>query len=241
MNLIDFINDLKKSKYWSMLLNRHNVIMVHLIGSQLTKVLDDQSDIDLLFLCTDCSMQKWENFYSFDYKGVPVHICWHNINSYIYHDNLQLNLNKISGLTCSFIDNIPEHIIYLRDGYDNGLNYLLSVKNEVSSVASNIVLYCGKKLMDSILKEGLLPDYQNKWLHHLVMCYNIAHHEELDKTYLLNLKRITEQELSNEVKNKFIIHLEQIRNYVDSLDIELLQLEAQKLNYQIQQNFQLRR
>lgn len=236
----DFITELKQTDYWRMLFNKHDVVMIHLIGSYLTCLTDDKSDIDLLLLCADMPPNSRDNLLKFKYKDKSVHICYHSLHSYIYH-TANLHLSKLCGVQCQFLHDRPESIVYIRDGHEMGLDYLLSIKSEVSNVSSNILLYCAKHIVEGALENGLSSEYRTKWLHHMVMCYNIVSGTEIDRHFLTRLKRIRTDGITSEDERLLWTLLKEIWQYINTLDIVSLQNSACKLNLSIQQKFELRR
>ena len=214
----EILTKIKESKFWNILMSKHDVLLMHIIGSNLTGLLDEKSDLDILVICSDISQNHWEDVYRFDYKGCPVHLCYHQISSYLQVTPC-IQLNQLHGVTCQYLK--KDHFIYIKPGCEKLVDKLLEMQKELSIVGCNYFIYCGKDLIHEWMNTQLLDDSKYcKWLHHILLCWDILENANTDVSFLTRIKRIKYTGISEEDRSRCIEKLKYVSDYLTTLNIE---------------------
>lgn len=204
--LSNFIEDLKQSKFYNSIIDKHKVILMFISGSRIIGVTDERSDYDIIVVVDDNQEVSTQEYLI--YNGVKVH--WYYIPLAQF-----ITANSRESLRCYgkvlFANIRDDVIIYSNPDYEDVTKLLLDNKNAIAANGANKTYRTYSNLIRSILEAGaILPQHHTKFLSHLcVVSLAITGEKLTDETrsLLRQLKRIRWQPVSDEAKAWCVVRL----------------------------------
>ena len=195
-----FINDFKQSNYYKQIYteNESNTVLgIYLVGSTCMGLDDDNSDYDITVLTLKGDyIDKSEEFH-LRYKGKKVH-WWYLPISMLF--DLYSDLRTMTPLQLHYITS--DFIIYENPDYKMLLERLFSYKNEISTLAVYKFFDGHMSVINEVVEKDTIPSewFFYKYLYHLCNATYYLYDEEVDITFLKELKRVYCKPISEEVK-----------------------------------------
>lgn len=208
----EFIADLTNSKFYRMLFDGKDVVMIYIAGSRIYNVLDDRSDYDIVVI-TNNDDQDYPNEYLI-YKGKKVHWYWRNIDNFI-ETGKTYTMRYYGNVLFSYI--CEDCIIYKNEKYTDRINQLLERKHEIGLNGAKLFYESQKQLIESICKKSRIDesDY-TKFLCHLCVTSYYVLNEPIDKELVLKAKRIRWQPVDEDTKWKIIERLRLLKDFMET-------------------------
>ena len=215
---IDFINKLKSSKYFNLLFDKPEVILVALCGSRVTGVVDEHSDYDITVLTTSENLSPSD--YRLGYSGKEVHWYYQNICDFVSNNKTRLTMFFL----CQFLIGCltPDYIIYANPKYQELVNYLLSIQPQFREIGGRMMYNKCTLYTETPLREGHIDKkYYTKFWGQLVLASYILKKEKIDKSLVLAAKRIKYKEMTDEIMNAVIERVRVLEQYVETVFFDM--------------------
>jgi hypothetical protein len=219
INFEQFVLDFKNSKYWNLLFDKYKVLMVQVIGSQLTEYIDDRSDIDIMVICENSPLEQEESIIRLKYEGHSVHWYYRNYKNY-FDLSCKKGLTHIHANTLQYLT--QDKILYVDDKFKPALEFLLENKNEISKIAAKRFTIIFNKHIADTLENNLSEAYYTKWLSHLMICYSVLTNMQIDYDLLMAIKRIRWLPTTEEQRTQCCEILRELRVLIEGEDINAL-------------------
>lgn len=218
--LSDFITDLKASKFYDLLFDGYNVVMIYVAGSNLYCATDDRSDYDLIVI-VDGEGSEYPNQY-LTYDGAKVHWYWRNIDEFIESGNTYPMRYYGNVLFGYITDN---NIIYRNDDYAEVIDNLITHKHQIGVNGARLFYNAMTPLINSVLDDECINKVNyTKHLGHLCVTSFFVLDEPIDKELVCNIKRIRWQPCEDCYKEQAVERLKMLRAYMES---EINEVEAE--------------
>ena len=208
----EFIADLTNSKFYRMLFDGKDVVMIYIAGSRIYNVLDDRSDYDIVVI-TNKDDQDYPKEY-LTYKGKKVHWYWRNIDNFI-ETGQTYTMRYYGNVLFGYIQD--DCIIYKNEAYSDRIKDLFTRKNEIALSGAKLFYASQQQLVESICEKSRIDesDY-TKFLGHLCVTSYYVLNEPIDKELVLKAKRIRWQPVTEEDKQKIIQRLLLLKNWIEN-------------------------
>lgn len=208
----EFIADLTNSKFYRMLFDGKDVVMIYIAGSRIYNVLDDRSDYDIVVI-TNKDDQDYPNEY-LTYKGKKVHWYWRNIDNFIETGKtytMRYYGNVLFGYICE------DCIIYKNEKYADKINDLLNNKRDIAINGAKLFYNAMKPLVERICEKSRIDEFDyTKYLGHLCVTSYYVLNEPIDKELVLKAKRIRWQPVDEDTKGKIIERLRLLKDFMET-------------------------
>ena len=208
----EFIADLTNSKFYRMLFDGKDVVMIYIAGSRIYNVLDDRSDYDIVVI-TNKDDQDYPNEY-LTYKGKKVHWYWRNIDNFIETGKtytMRYYGNVLFGYICE------DCIIYKNEKYADKINDLLNNKRYIAINGAKLFYNAMKPLVERICEKSRIDEFDyTKYLGHLCVTSYYVLNEPIDKELVLKAKRIRWQPVDEDTKGKIIERLRLLKDFMET-------------------------
>lgn len=221
----EFIESLKNSRFFSLLFDRPEVILVTLCGSRVTGVTDWHSDYDITVLTTSVDCEK--SVYRLKYQNHDVHWYYQNINDFVYID--QNNIATMNFL-CPFLLGLlsEDYVIYKNPKYEAVINYIFSIKQKLLEIGGVGFYNKCANIVNPIIRDGEIEEKRyTKFIGHLVLISDILNDREVDEELVLAGKRIKYKQITNEQEQAIIEKFKSLKNYVENNPINVEELQKQ--------------
>ena len=213
--LSDFITDLKQSKYYNNILDKHDVIMLYVSGSRIIDVTDERSDYDLIAVVNESEVVESEEFLI--YNGVKVHWYYIPLSEFI----AQKGNHSLRCYGAVLFANIrDEVVVYINPAHEALSNFLITTKNIIA--CNGMKNFCDRqaRLIQSVVEAGeVLPEHYTKILGHLCVTSMAATGERISdetRNFLREIKRIRWQPVSDEAKKWCVERLKLLKHLSES-------------------------
>ena len=208
----EFIADLTNSKFYQMLFDGKDVVMIYIAGSRIYNVLDDRSDYDIVVI-TNKDDQDYPNEY-LTYKGKKVHWYWRNIDNFI-ETGKTYTMRYYGNVLFGYIRD--DCIVYKNEAYSDKIKDLLARKKEIASNGVQLFYASQKQLVESICEKSRIDesDY-TKFLGHLCVTSYYVLNEPVDPSVVLPAKRIRWQPVDEDTKGKIIERLRLLKDFIET-------------------------
>lgn len=208
----EFIADLTNSKFYRVLFDGKDVVMIYIAGSRIYNVLDDRSDYDIVVI-TNKDDQDYPNEY-LTYKGKKVHWYWRNIDNFIETGKtytMRYYGNVLFGYICE------DCIIYKNEKYADKINDLLNNKRDIAINGAKLFYNAMKPLVERICEKSRIDEFDyTKYLGHLCVTSYYVLNEPIDKELVLKAKRIRWQPVDEDTKGKIIERLRLLKDFMET-------------------------
>lgn len=208
----EFIADLTNSKFYRVLFDGKDVVMIYIAGSRIYNVLDDRSDYDIVVI-TNKDDQDYPNEY-LTYKGKKVHWYWRNIDNFIETGKtytMRYYGNVLFGYICE------DCIIYKNEKYADKINDLLNNKRDIAINGAKLFYNAMKPLVERICEKSRIDEFDyTKYLGHLCVTSYYVLNEPIDKELVLKAKRIRWQPVDENTKGKIIERLRLLKDFMET-------------------------
>ena len=223
----EFILKLKSSRFFNLLLDKPETILIALCGSRITGVTDDHSDYDITILTTneDCH----ESDYRLRYNGHDVHWYYHNINDFIYSDLGQPLMNFLCPFLLGFVNS--DYIIYQNPKYQKVINYILSKRRELQEIGGRrLYERCLDRIEEPMNSGCIDKKYFTKFWGHLLLISDVLNNKEINKDLVLAGKRIRYKPIAKEQEQLMIEKIKSLKLYIENnpMDIESAKQEIKR-------------
>lgn len=229
----EFILRFKNSRFFNLLFDKPEVVLIALCGSRITGVTDEHSDYDITILTTNENCK--ESDYRLRYNDHDVHWYYHNINHFIYTDQSLPAMNFLCPFLLGLVN--ESYLIYQNPKYKNVIKYIFSIKNELCEIG-------GRSLYQKCLNFTQVPieagkinkKYYTKFWGHLILISDILNNIEINKELVLAGKRIRYKKISDQQEKLIIEKIKQLKNHILNvpIDIEDVKQEiAQNINLKL--------
>lgn len=212
----EFIADLTNSKFYQMLFDGKDVVMIYIAGSRIYNVLDDRSDYDIVVI-TNKDDQDYPNEY-LTYKGKKVHWYWRNIDNFIETGKtytMRYYGNVLFGYICE------DCIIYKNEKYADKINDLLNNKRDIAINGAKLFYNAMKPLVERICEKSRIDEFDyTKYLGHLCVTSYYVLNEPIDKELVLKAKRIRWQPVDEDTKGKIIERLRLLKDFMETKTLQ---------------------
>lgn len=210
-----FIAEFVNTSYYKQLIARNDVVAVLISGSQALNIVDEHSDYDLVVLTTSGFWEDVSKKYYLTYKGIKVH--WYRVPL----DRLTIfeeqGLLRLSGLN-SLRSLRPELFIYTNPVYEQQIKLLYLHINEIADAGVYWLVKTNYEFIQDILQTGKILEHNySKRIYHLCVASYQIYREPLDVKFLLSIKRIKWQPVSDKYKQHAVIRLQKLMDYYLSL------------------------
>lgn len=196
--LNEFISDFRNTKYYQQILDNNKVILMYVSGSRVLGITDERSDYDIVVVVDDTIDSSSKSMLT--YEGVRVHWYFRPLAEFIC--GYGCGLSSFGAVLFGMLTN--EKVIYANPDYDAVCNLIMSNRKFIAWNGLHYVVDRYSDLVDSVTEDGvILPKNYTKILCHLCVssCYALKHQlTEEEKGYLLQIKRIRWQPVSDEAK-----------------------------------------
>lgn len=208
----EFIADLTNSKFYRMLFDGKDVVMIYIAGSRIYNVLDDRSDYDIVVI-TNKDDQDYPDEY-LTYKGKKVHWYWRNIDNFI-ETGKTYTMSYYGNVLFGYIRD--DCIVYKNEAYSDKIKDLLARKKEIASNGVRLFYASQKQLVESICEKSRIDesDY-TKFLGHLCVTSYYVLNEPIDASVVLPAKRIRWQPVGEDTKGKIIERLRLLKDFMET-------------------------
>lgn len=192
-----FIEELKQSKFYSNMLDNHEVVMMFVSGSRMLDVTDERSDYDVIAIVNAVNEDESDEYLT--YEGLRVHWYYIPLANFIAAQGRHV-LQSIGAV--QFANIRDEVIVFSNPQYDAVCSLLLSNKDEIA--ANGVEVFCKRygNLIDSVVGAGeIAPKDYTKMLYHLCVASLTVVGERLTektRSMLRQLKRIRWQTVNDE-------------------------------------------
>lgn len=208
----EFIADLTNSKFYRMLFDGKDVVMIYIAGSRIYNVLDNRSDYDIVVI-TNKDDQDYPDEY-LTYKGKKVHWYWRNIDNFIETGNtyaMRYYGNVLFGYICE------DCIIYKNEKYADKINDLLNNKRDIAINGAKLFYNAMKPLVERICEKSRIDEFDyTKYLGHLCVTSYYVLNEPIDCDVVLPAKRIRWQPVDEDTKGKIIERLRLLKGFIET-------------------------
>lgn len=208
----EFIADLTNSKFYRMLFDGKDVVMIYIAGSRIYNVLDNRSDYDVVVI-TNKDDQDYPDEY-LTYKGKKVHWYWRNIDNFIETGNtyaMRYYGNVLFGYICE------DCIIYKNEKYADKINDLLNNKRDIAINGAKLFYNAMKPLVERICEKSRIDEFDyTKYLGHLCVTSYYVLNEPIDCDVVLPAKRIRWQPVDEDTKGKIIERLRLLKDFIET-------------------------
>ena len=208
----EFIADLTNSKFYRMLFDGKDVVMIYIAGSRIYNVLDNRSDYDIIVI-TNKDDQDYPDEY-LTYKGKKVHWYWRNIDNFIETGNtyaMRYYGNVLFGYICE------DCIIYKNEKYADKINDLLNNKRDIAINGAKLFYNAMKPLVERICEKSRIDEFDyTKYLGHLCVTSYYVLNEPIDCDVVLPAKRIRWQPVDEDTKGKIIERLRLLKDFIET-------------------------
>ena len=215
---VDFINKLKRSKFFDLMFDKPEVVLIVLCGSRITGVIDNHSDYDITVLTTNENLEPSD--YRLGYNGKEVHWYYQNIYKFVSNDETKPTMFFLCPLLMGCLRS--EYVIYTNPKYHEVLDYLLSVQTQLQEIGGRM-LY--KKCLSYItlpLKDNHIDKkYYTKFWGQLVLASYVLKKEKINKSLVLAAKRIKYKEMTDGVMNSVIERVRILEQYVKTVFFDM--------------------
>lgn len=208
----EFIADLTNSKFYRMLFDGKDVVMIYIAGSRIYNVLDNRSDYDIVVI-TNKDDQDYPDEY-LTYKGKKVHWYWRNIDNFIETGNtyaMRYYGNVLFGYICD------DCIVYKNEKYADKINDLLNNKRDIAINGAKLFYNAMKPLVERICEKSRIDEFDyTKYLGHLCVTSYYVLNEPIDCDVVLPAKRIRWQPVDEDTKGKIIERLRLLKDFIET-------------------------
>lgn len=206
----EFIADLTNSKFYRMLFDGKDVVMIYIAGSRLYNVLDGRSDYDIVVLINGDSEHNSNEFLM--YKGRKVHWYWRNVETLIKEKNTY-SIWCYGSVLFGYISD--DCIIYKNEKYADQINFLLSHKHEIALKGAEEFYKTQERLVEEICRKSRIDENNyTKFLGHLCVTSYYVLNEPIDASVVLPAKRIRWQPVDEDTKGKIIERLRLLKDFM---------------------------
>lgn len=197
--LTNFIEELKKSKFYKNIVNQQNIILLYVSGSRLIDVADDKSDYDLVAIVDENIEQESDEYLT--YNGKKVHWYYVPLNNFLIAEGKHL-IQSYGAVLFRYIT--EEYVIFVNPKYDSVCKLLIENKDLIAKMGVKKVCKNYEDLISVIAySQSIDPMYHSKILSHLCVASLVLTGESITpqiRAMLLQLKRIRWQPVSDEAK-----------------------------------------
>lgn len=212
MNNSKFIQDLQKSKFFNLLFDGKDVVMIYLAGSRLYGALDERSDYDIIVVVNGENQCVSSKFLT--YNGLKVHWYWRNIET-LKNSDTSVAMNCYGSMLFGLLS--EENIIYKNEAHMVQVNDLLLNKQDIALMGVKAFYKTQEQLVETICsKQQINESDYTKFLGHLCVCSYYVLGEPIDEELVLKAKRIRWQPVTDEDKQKIIQRLLLLKNWVEN-------------------------
>ncbi len=214
----EFIKKLKSSRFFNLLFDKPEVLLIVLCGSRITGITDDHSDYDITILTTNEKCK--ESDYRLRYEEHDVHWYYHNINDFIYTDEKFPAMNSL----CPFLLGLTneDYIIYKNPKYQNVIDYIFSIKKELLEIGGRTLYKKCLNYIQNPIETGVIDKkYYTKFWGHLIFISDILNNISVDKQLVLAGKRIRYKEITKQQEQAMIGKIKQLKDYIKNNPIDV--------------------
>lgn len=223
INIEQLIVDFKNSKYWNLLFEKYKVLMIQVVGSQLTGYVDERSDLDLIVICEDSPIEE-EPLIRLRYDGHSIHWCYKNYK-YAFTFDGKTRLNQLDIMSRYYLT--MDKILYVDDKFKPASDFLVENKDIMSKLAAKVFALRFDELINNVLNSNCDKKHYTKWLSHLMMCYGVLTDTQIDYDLLMAIKRIRWSPTTEEQRVKCCEILRALQSLVANDDIDALTSELE--------------
>lgn len=220
----EFIDAIKKCKYYGEIFSGKNVAFVFLGGSRLIKNPDSKSDYDINVVTVDDEGFSHCNK-CLTYKGVKVHWYYRSLKTLVspLHPLVSVGNSQLAYLT-------EKDIIYVNPTYQKEYDNFLSNIQWISRLASYQLYEKQKDIIAKIIGQGEIKEEdKTKFLHHLCLSSYILTGEKEDWPALSSIKRIRWEEVPSEYQAIAVERIKVLDKYIKDNPIDVL-AETEAIN-----------
>lgn len=204
--------------------NEHyKVLAIQLVGSQLTELHTEDSDVDLIVICENSPLENEPSKISLQYQGIHIH--WHYINYRSYFD-----YKDIFGIKSTYLHQLhwstKESFVYIDPDFQQGIDFLLSNKSLYIIPCLRRFLYAQRTYLIRVCEEGFTNYNRGKIFYHFLYSYAILFSEALDLQYVKEIKAIYHKRPSIEADNYTLPRMQKLLSIIPS-DEEMAQLQKE--------------
>lgn len=214
-----FIEAFRQTSYYHTIIQKENVVAVYIAGSRAFDIVDERSDYDLQVITMDGEYEDVSKKYYLTWRGVKVH--WYTVpipelTKYGHYDSMRyVGINALRHYR-------PELVIYENPKYADILQAIYDHRDEISNIGIYYFYYYAKSYIDRILDAGeILECHHSKRIYHLCIASYLITGDEMDKDFLLSIKRIRWQPVPEEYKRLAVERLRKLKECIESPDILL--------------------
>lgn len=212
---LSFIEAFQKTSYFSQILKDNEVIAIFVGGSRACGLADESSDYDLTVLTLGGEFFNTIEEQYLRYKGKKV-VHWYIMPIFRLFDWDASNTLRFAGYNVLRFYG-PETAIYENPRYANLIQVFYKMQKTISDIGLYFFYYSNKNTIDDILaKDVVSAQYYSKKLYYLCLSSYLLLDEEIDKEFLIRVKRFRRQKLTEEDKNHIIERLQKLKDYIES-------------------------
>lgn len=210
-----FITEFVNTSYYKQLIASEDTVAVIIGGSQAPGIVDEHSDYDLIVLTRSGSWVDVSRKYYLTYKDMKVH--WYLVPLDRLTVFEEQGLLRLSGLN-SLRNLRSELFIYTNPVYDQQVNLLYLHINEIADAGVYWLVKTNYDFIHDIVQSGKILEHNySKRIYHLCLASYQIYREPFDVKFLLSIKRIRWQPVSDEYKQLAVVRLKKLMDYYSSL------------------------
>lgn len=187
-----------------------DVLFAFITGSFVTGVIDDHSDIDLLFIT-----QKYlsnEKEYEIEYYGKKAHWNYETIEFLKHDPSITRILTLAGGYQLYYTE--PSELLYVKAGQEKLLQEIFPMFKESGILYAKNLL---KQTSHIIMSENII---ETKFLYHICMATHVIDQTEYDVNILNEIKRIKYIQISDSAAHYLDDRLKIAQEFLRKLDEE---------------------
>lgn len=215
----EFIEAFRQTSYYRSIIERDGIVAVVMGGSRALGLADERSDYDICVITTSGELDDVMQKHYLTWRGVKVHLYINPIPKLFELSELGY-FRLVGNNNMQFMSS--ENMIYENPKYADTLQTLYDHRNEISDISSYHFYYLEKQYIDDILDANNISEHHHsKKLYHLCVSSYLITGDEMDKDFLLSIKRIRWQPVPEEYKRLAIERLRKLKECIESPDILL--------------------
>ena len=216
--MTEFIEAFKNTSYYKTLIGSAEIVCIYIGGSMCCGITDERSDYDLVILTLDNEYIDASKYEYLRYKDKKVHWYYRPIEHIVRLDTKDMKAAIGTVILKGFRD---ECIIYKNPKYIDVIDNLYDTKDDISDLGARHLFEIKKEYIDDILAEGkILEKHYSKHLYQLCLASYYLLHNDPDKDFLISLKRIRWQPVSDEYKKLAVDRLKIYKDYIENNPID---------------------
>ena len=205
------MNEFKESEYYQRIFKNHKIVLLYISGSRLYGITDERSDYDLIAIVDEDIPETRPNEFIMYEDSIKIHWYYRSLKTFKNLSVNGTNLNIVGGIQLRNLNS--DTILYQNEEYESQINELLSEKETISNNSCKALYNRLSKLVDDIISDNSIVEKNyTKMIYHLCVASYYLNGDEPDILFLMRIKIIRWQPVSDEYKTLAVERLKILKS-----------------------------